>query len=269
MYTSTERLKRTPVLDKFEKEDMNPEGFGKGYVGRDYGAEPLGFARPQFPQEFYVPSNEWIERIEDLDANKAQVIDHRWERGFKSLDQGSTNYCWCAGPTGGYHYLRAMAGLPHVDMSTAAVAAVVKNYRNVGAWAGDALQYMEKYGSVPQSLWPQAAIDRKYDTDQVRRTRDQYKVLESFDLPDKSFHALVSSLLRGFPTTVGYQYWSHLVLAVGLTVHGSDPESDVGVIIQNSWSDNWKDRGTAVLMREKATPDEAIAMRQVTPSEGE
>lgn len=255
----------TDVVD--ERDPENPTEFRcKGYEPRDYGAAPFGSFGDRFPQEFYIPSTEWPDWIEELDANKAQCFHHKQRAGFKSLDQNGTNYCWINGPVQGCHYVRAMQGLPHVPLSPASVGAKIKNFRNQGGWGSEGLKYLRDHGCVPQSMWPANAIKRQYDTSEANEERKKYKVEEFYELPNRSFHALVSALLRGWPVAVGYNWWRHEVLACGVHIRGNDPESDTVVEIDNSWGTNWKDNGHGILVRSKATPDDAVVARVMTPS---
>lgn len=238
----------------------------RGYNPRDYGAAPYGSFAAPFPREFYIDSSEWSERIEALDKTKSQPFHHKKLAGFESLDQGRTNYCWINAPVQACHYVRAIQGLVHVPLSPASVGAKIKNFRNVGGWGSQGLEYLKKYGAVPQSMWPANAIDRRYDTNATMEIRAKYRVVESYELPDRSFHALVSCLLRGWPVAVGYNWWRHEVLACGLHIRGGDPESDTVVEIDNSWGTNWGDNGHGILVRSKATPDDAVAARVMIPS---
>lgn len=238
----------------------------KGYNPRDYGAAPLGCFGDVFPQDFYVPSSDWGEMIEKLDAYEAQPFHHKKKAGFKSLDQGNSNFCWINAPIQGSHYVRAMQGLPHIPLSPASVGAKIKNFRNVGGWGSEGLAYLAEHGAVPQSIWPANAIERKYDTSEANASREKYRVEEFYELPDKSFHALVSCLLRGWPVAIGLNWWRHEVLACGVHIQGNDPESDTVIEIDNSWGEGWGDNGHGILTRDKGTPDDAVVVRVMTPS---
>ena len=218
-----------------------------------------------FPQDFYIPSSDWPEMIEQLDILKAQPVHHKRLSGFKSLNQASTNYCWINAPIQTMHYVRAMQGLPHIPLSPASVGAPIKNYRNRGGWGSEGMAYLREFGAVPQSMWPANAIDRRYNTPENNAVRKKFKVEEFYELPDRSFHALVSCLLQGWPVAIGLNWWRHEVTACGVHIRGGDPESDTVIEIDNSWG-NWGDEGHGILVRSKATPDDAVVSRVVTPS---
>ena len=245
---------------------VNQNRYLKGYNERDYGAAPLGSFGDEFPRELYIDSSEWRDRIEFLDKNKAQCKHHKELAGFDSLNQGSTNYCWINAPIQACHYVRAMQGLPHVPLSPASVGAKIKNFQNVGGWGSQGLDYLKKYGAVPQSMWPANAIDRRYDTGENNAIRSQYKVTEFYELAVRSFHALVSCLLLGWPVAIGLNWWRHEVLACMALIRGSDPEADTVIDIDNSWGTSWGDNGHGILTRSKATPDEAVVARVLMPA---
>lgn len=234
-----------------------------GLSPRDYGAAPLGSFATVLPREFYIPSSEWAERIEKLEKTKGQPKDHKELAGFESLNQANTNYCWINAPVQAMHYVRSMQGLKHIPLSPASVGAKIKNFRNVGGWGSEGLKYCAEHGVVPQSLWPANAINRRYDTREADEARKNFKVDEFYELPDRSFHALVSCLLRGWPVAIGLNWWRHEVLACALYIRGSDPESDTVVDIDNSWG-GWGDNGHGILTRDKATPDDSVACRVIT-----
>jgi len=242
--------------------DDNDE-FGKGYGIRDYGAAPLGTFGDTFPKKLYIDSTLWPEMIEKADKNKAQPFHHKQLDGFDSLNQSNTNYCWGNAVIQGIHYLRAMNGLPHVPLSPASVCAPIKRYKNQGGWGSQALKYCVDHGVVPQSMWPANSRDKKYNNEETKAIRKEYQVNEFYELPDRSFHALVSCLLRGWPVAIGLNWWRHEVLACGVHIKGSDPESDTVVEIDNSWGTGWGDNGHGILVRAKATPDEAVCARVI------
>jgi hypothetical protein len=268
----TSNLKGRLIIDDsnytqfINETDGDGELLCRGYNPRDYGAAPFGSFADPLPQEFYIDSAEWAERIEMLDKVEGQPFHHKKRAGFKSLDQGKTNYCWINAPVQCCHYVRAMQGLEHIPLSPASVGAKIKRFRNVGGWGSEGMQYLVEHGVVPQSMWPANAIDSQYDTSAADTERAKYKVHEFYELPERSFHALVSCILRGWPVAIGLNWWRHEITACGLHIQGSDPESDVVVEIDNSWSESWGDNGHGILTRSKATPDDAVVARVLIPS---
>jgi len=241
-----------------------PRGMSKGYESRDWDEFPLGSFAAPFPLPL-IPRSEWRDRIEMLDKTKGWPKDHKELSGFPSLNQNGTNYCWTNAPVQAVHYVRAMQGQPHVSLSPASVGAPVKNYRNVGGWGSQSLDYIIEQGVAPVSLWPANGINRKYNTEEVRVERQKYKVTEWWELKDKDFNQLITCLLLGYPVAIGLNWWSHEVLACKVAVQGKD---DFLTDIDNSWG-GWGDNGHGFLTQRKATPDDAVTPRVVLPYGGE
>jgi len=231
----------------------------KGYIARNYEAFPEGSFAAPFPLPI-IPEGEWRDRIEMLDKKNGWPKDQKILSGFPSLNQNGTNYCWINGPVQAVHYVRAAEGLPHVPLSPASVGAKIKNFRNVGGWGSQGLDYLIKHGAVPQSLWPPNAIDRRYDTPEAEAARAKYKVVEWWELKERSFEQLVSCLMYGYPVAIGLNWWGHEVLACKVVIKGSAYFID----IDNSWGTSWGDNGHGLLTRSKATPDDAVAPRVST-----
>lgn len=236
-----------------------PEGLSKGYIERDFSAFPEGTFAAPLPVPL-IPRSEWRDRIEQMDKEKRWPKDHKLASGFKSLNQNGTSYCWINAPVQCIHYVRAIQGEKHVALSPASVGAPIKGYRNVGGWGSQGLKYMTEHGVAPQSLWPANGINRKYDTEEVRKERLKYVVDEWWELRANSFDHLVTCLLLGYPVAIGLNWWSHEVTACKVAVRGGD---DFLVDIDNSWGTGYGEDGHALLSQSKATPDDAIAARVV------
>jgi hypothetical protein len=252
------------IIDEAEAEKIAPlvpEGMSKGYEARDYSLYPTGTFASAFPLPL-IPFSEMPERIKDMTAQKRWPKDHKKRAGFKSLDQNGTNYCWINAPVQCIHYVRAIQGLEHVQLSPASVGAIIKNYRNVGGWGSEGLAFMTHSGVSPVSMWPANAISRQYDTPASRVERKKYIVDEWWELRARNFQELCTCLLLGFPVAIGLNWWGHEVTACELAIRGNDPESDILTDIDNSWG-GWGDNGHGLLVRSKATPDDAVVPRVV------
>lgn len=251
---------RGPIIDDSnwrQYAQAVPKDMSKGYESRDWSAHPLGTFCAAFPfPEF--PRSEWRDRIEQQVKSRAVPQMHR--RGFKSLNQNGTNYCWINAVIQGIHYARVKAGYQHVPLSPASVGAPLKGYRNVGGWGSQGAQYCMEHGVVPQSLWPANAIDRKYDTEASRAERQKYKIAEMYELKPNDIGQLITALLMGFTVAIGLNWWGHEVLAVAPLALGSD---SFGSTIDNSWGD-WQEDGFGNLNESKSTPDDAVAIRVIT-----
>lgn len=248
---------------EFASPHSTPDGLSRGYIPRDYEQFPEGaFAAPfDLP---VIPRSEWTDRIEEMERTKTRLSDLRRQAGMKSLNQNGTNYCWANGPTTCMQLIRLVNGQPFVELSPASVAAPIKGYRNVGGWGSQALEYIVEHGICSTEHWPANAINRKYDNAESRANRELHKVPEWWELRARSFDQLMTCLLLRIPVAVGYNWWSHEVCGIDPVVISANK---YGARILNSWGDGWEDRGEAVLAESKATPDDAVAPRVVTPSE--
>lgn len=232
------------------------EQMSRGMIPRDWAREPFGslpFARP-FDFDV-IPRSEWPALIEEKQANRSRLVDICDQAGLSVLNQNGTNYCWINGPTHCVEIIRVVMGLPMVRLSPASVGGPIKGYRNVGGWGTEGMKYLVEHGSVPQSMWPANAIDRRYDTPETRAIRAQFKVSEWIESRPRSFDQLATMLLLGFPVAVGYNWWRHEVTAMDLIVQGGE----FGIIIDNSWGTGWGENGRGILMERKATPDDAVS----------
>lgn len=233
----------------------------RGRVPRDYAKEPfgsLGYATPfNLP---LIPRSEWQGRCEEMERQKSRLSDLMRFQRIPSLDQNGTNYCWFHCVVTAMYAVRALNGLPHVDLSPASGAAIIKGYRNVGGWGGEALEFITQHGVAPASLWPTNAIARQYDNEESRAARKHHIIGEWFELQPRNLDELITCLLLRIPVAVGFNWWGHAVCAV-------DPvwsNGAIGTRIRNSWGASYGDSGFAVLQGSRQIPDDAVAPRVVT-----
>ena len=217
---------------------------------------------PAFPSEMLVPQSEWEARIKDMADSKSRLSDICDQAGLKCKDQGQTNYCWANAPTHCIEILRCVQNQNMVSLSPASVAAVIKNYQNVGGWGEEALRFIVDNGAVPTSMWPDNAIERKYDTAETKEVRKLYRVTEWWELRPRTVSELISCLINRIPVAVGYNWWGHEVTAVDpVWVNGA-----IGIRIRNSWGMVWGSKGYATLTGQRMLPDDAVSPRVAVAS---
>jgi hypothetical protein len=209
-----------------------------------------------------IPRGDWPAMIEEMDAKWMWATDRiRW----KSRDQNGTNFCWANGPCTAGEIQAAKQNIPYIEWSAASLACKINGYVNQGGWGSEAIKYLLETGACSVDLWPNTAINRKYDTAASQADRAHHKVLEWIDVPSDDFDALATCLLLGYACAVGYNWWRHEVCACRLVKTGSN---SYGVEIRNSWGD-WGSAnrhgvmGFSVLSESKGTPDDCQAVRQV------
>ena len=212
------------------------------------------------------------ERIEELERTKSRLFDLLAQAKIPPLDQGYTNTCHASGSVDGVQVARCAAGLPYVPLSGASVAGPVSNFRNwkpfpgrpagVGGWGLQDTRYIAEHGIAPQSLWPNADLNPKWNTPEVQRERQKYRVSPEgwLDLPRGQWEPLWTCVLLGYSCPVAHNEWSHLTNAITL---GIDSRGRINTLVRNSGYG--RDRtGHTWLPESFGTPDEALAVRLVT-----
>lgn len=236
------------------------DGMGKGYIPRDWQAEPYGSVAEPLPSSFLIPPSEFADRIRERQKQKAGLVEMANRIGLGVLNQGQTNYCWANGVVRCLELMDAKEGGSVTRLSPASVAAPVTNYRNVGGWGSQAHKYIRENGVAPQSTWPPNAIDRRY-FDASREARRNHGIVEWFEVPARDINVIISLVLQDIPVAVAYNYWRHLVCATDAVMEGNS----IGLVIDNSWSEGWGDNGRGVLVGNRAIPDEACCVRVAIP----
>lgn len=242
-----------------------PPGQGRGRIGRDYAKQPFGglsFAKP-FDDAWLIPRSEWPALIEEKERRKNRISDHLLNAGIPSLDQNGLPYCWGHGPTTAIIAIRCMAGDPYVLLSATSVCAPVKNFRKVGGWGGEALEWIIEHGIADVDHWPLNKVDRQYFNDATKANALTHRVTEWVELRPNNFDQMMSLLLRNIPVAVGYNWWSHEVCGCDPVMLGANR---FAARIRNSWTDSYGSKGFAVLEERKATPSDAVAPLVTLPS---
>lgn len=235
-----------------------------------YGSIPgaIPFEESELPT--IIDRSEWPDRIAEMDRIRGWGTNRIV---WPARNQQRTNYCWFNGPCLAAEVAAALQGLPHAEWSAASGACIVKSFRNQGGFGADAVAFLVKPGVCSTDLWPNAAIDRDYDTNEADADRVNHRVREWIDVPTdrQAFAAGTTCLLLGYALAVGYNWWRHEVAAVRVVQLGRD---SYGWEIRNSWGDDWGSKnehgvgGFSVLEEGKAAPDDCQAVRQVVPSQG-
>lgn len=199
-----------------------------------------------------IPEADWDDHIDQLERDKATLKDFCLESGLEVLNQGQTNYCWINSPTFCAMIARLQETGQCIRFSPASAGARIKNFRNVGGWGSEGLEFMIENGINEQDDWPANAIERRYDTPENREKAKKNRVLEYFHL--KSYEEVVSCILSGVPVACGFNWWSHEVTGMYVTLR----THNLG--IGNSWSPKWGEYGYGELEGRKRIPDDAVAM---------
>lgn len=231
-----------------------PEGHDSRLYSKAFGAE--------VPK---IPRSEWKPRLEEQKAKKRRIKDcQKWPCD----NQGSFPTCWSAGTCQTYSTARVMQlGIGnYVRISAMSLAVPISGGRR-GGYEGDAVEYLTKHGGVDEKLWGYRDPSSHDSDPQVQANRLRHKALETYECD--GFDEFATAMLLGFPCTVSYNWWSHVVMLVGLVE--IEPGS-FGLEIRNNWSDDYGDKneygfgGYAIFREGRGTPSGGFAFRQVTPS---
>jgi len=211
-----------------------------------------------------IPRSEWRARIKEQAERKRRISDHqRWECD----NQGSFPTCWSAGTCQAYSTARVMQlGMAnYVRISAMSLAVPISGGRS-GGYEGDAVNYLTKYGGVDVNLWGYTDPSRKSGP-AIAANRLLHKSLESYECD--GFDEFATALLLGYPCTVSYNWWSHVVMLTDLVEIES---GSFGFKIRNNWGEGYGDKGEygfggyAIFREGRGTPSGGFAFRQVTPS---
>jgi len=241
-----------------------PAGRGRGLETRDYSKNPVGYNSKPFDIPL-IPESQWQGLLDKQKAAKAQLHNIR-DTGnnggrIPSTDQMQTNFCWAHSSTGAVMLLRARQNEPFVPLSATAIACKIKNFRNVGGWGAESLEYIAEHGVPSLTYWPQGneGIKKHYDSPTTWENAAKHKVTEWMDMQPRSKAQLVTCLLLNIPVVSDFSWWGHSV--VTLSLMSLNP---FRTLIWNSWGDAWGDNGTGILEGSKAIPDGMIAPRSIS-----
>lgn len=252
---------------------VNGEKVHKGYVPRDFViqphcATPNAFDAVDMP---LIPRSEWSDRIKEMERTKSRLSDIRRVANnggiIPSLDQNGQGYCWAYGTGSAIMLARAVMNQPYVRVSPHAVACKIKNFRDQGGWGALSMEFAVKYGYPSDEFWPQKSMSRQWDNEKTWENAKLHQVTEGYwDLSKAVYNRnltwdqVMTLLLCRIPVVVDFNWWGHVVCY-------EDPvevePGSFGGRCLNSWSDNWGDKGEAVLRGNKAIPDGAVAPRVV------
>jgi len=265
-----------------------PDGMGRGYIERDLEKHPVGsLFGSQGVDEFnknvpLLSFEEIAERVEQSEKEKTRISDVRMigDNGnpMVSLDQNGQGYCWAYSPCQGIMIRRAQMGLPYIRLSAHSLACKVKGFRDEGGWCGLSATNAMTMGYVPVKYWSEKSMNRSLDNQANWEIAKGFRITEGFmDLQQPvygktlTFQQVLSCAVSGIPVAVDYNHWSHSILGMDPVLVTdrfalNDPRT-WGLRIWNSWRDQWGMLGTGVLLGQKAIPNGAVGIRDVTYTE--
>lgn len=233
--------------------------FGKGLDLGRRGPKPYeyGDVADPFPSTLLIAESEFQARIKEMEETGTNISSLIKKRKSPCKNQEQTNYCWFNSPTRCTEIVRMQQGEPQIILSPASGGAQVTNFRNVGGWGRDALEWIVENGLNDVKDWPANAISKQYATAANKAKAMQNRIVEWTELIPRNRQQLISMLLRRIPVACGFNWWGHEVTAVdAVWIDGT-----VAARFENSWGPSYGDNGLFILQGSKMLPDDAVAPR--------
>jgi len=210
-----------------------PPGCKRGLdlSARGPGEYEYGAAADPFPAEWLVPRHEWQARIQEMEERKSRLSDICTLANLPYQDQNGLNYCWIASPAYALRVMRCLQNQPDIALSHASGGAQIKNFRNVGGWGKEALEWIASKGLNADSDWPANSLNKKYLTAENKAKALLNRVVEWNELAPRNIDQAVSVLFRRMPLPAGFNWWSHEVTLI-------DPvwlDGDIAFRFRNQW----------------------------------
>lgn len=232
---------------------IDGEQKGHGLVPRDWQSHPLGCyaAESEFPDSMLIPENEWEERLKELRAKRAGLLDLRNASGGKldSLNQGKYPLCWAFSTTKCVMYLEAIEGQSVEKLSAWWLAGRETGWRSRGGWGSASLDRAVKDGIPTYNAAP--SFDKKYDNPEVKANAARRKVQEWWagsEDRDKRRHQFNTAMLLSLPCIGDWNFWSHSTSVIDLKKIGTS-------VVDNSWSNSAGDHGLYYIEKNHGVPD--------------
>ena len=265
------------IIDDTTPADVTHDpAFARGYVERDLLIDPPGmFADPTgtIPDMTY---DEIAQRIKEQVEAESSLKHVRRRANIASLDQNGQGYCWAYSNGMVLIIGRARDGQPYVRLSPHAVACKIKNFRDEGGWCGLSAKFAREVGYPSEEFWPQKSMSRSHDNPATWANAALHKTSEEWvDLAKPVYDQnltkkqVLTALVMNLPCSVDFNWWGHSVCALQAVVRGNRTTpvaQDFGILILNSWTDGWGDKGEAELWDGKSVPDGAVCIRSSTVS---
>jgi len=267
------------VIDDSTKLESICNGF-RGLAPRDTNKFPAGVyssTKPYDAVEFPLVKESDYEVLIKEGVKEKSFLNHIRDIGddgkqIPSLVQGGYGYCWSHSTVHAVTLIRARDNQPYIPLSAFAVAATIKNGRNEGGWSALSLDFIAAKGIPSQKFWPQGNANVRNGTKECWDDAAKNRVTESWvDMAAPvykrklTFQQVMTLLLNRIPVACDFMWWGHAVCAVAPVIV---EKGSYGLMIWNSWGDDWGDKGMAILRGERAIPDNAVAPRVVMANNG-
>lgn len=160
-----------------------------------------------------LDEQECKERAEFLEREKASIL-HLFEANAVPVkDQNGHGYCWAYGAISALEAAWLVSGRAYRELDPHSIASYVKNGRDQGGWANQALKPATDMGVVPAGVWPRHSRNhRLWNQQEIRDAAKPYRPLEWVDIPRGDMPILRSLLCSNMACGMGLMWWGHLIM---------------------------------------------------------
>ena len=249
---------------------------GYGAVPRDYDLDPVAVRQEPTGLQL-IPESEWDARYDEQERFKASLEhlflpDPNGPPAFVNLDQGRDGDCWAYSTGHAVMFDRLRRGMPLVRLNPHGVAAMLGRPGN-GGWCGLSAKFGREHGYPVEGTgpgqWPLHSHNLRYDTPECRASMALHKIAEDwYDLGRREWDQKLSRAQRAtlafmnIPVPADRMWWAHSTCDIRWV---RVEAGSWGALTLNSWK-GWGRHGLAVIRRENANADGAVAVRSTTAS---
>lgn len=232
----------------------------------------LMFAKPAADFEL-IPREQWPDLISQKDREKSWLKNICDDLNIPVKDQDGLGYCWVYGNGAALEVLRAVHGLPYIELAPESVGGPINGWRNEGGMPDEALEYIVQNGMCPQSYLDRAnSLSPSRWKDGWKAAALLFRAVEYIgSVASKLWDFACTCALRNIPTVPWFNWWSHCISGsyqLRVTSGGI-----IEILNRNNWGKGWGDNGYGWFREGSGngggTPSGICAPRVVMPTEAE
>jgi hypothetical protein len=234
------------------------------------GSSGLMFAKPLSEAFEIIPEEQWPDLIADKDRKHNWLDDIIGDLPCK--DQDGLGYCHGYGPVTALEVMRALSGLPYVELSAESVAGRVTGWQNEGGDPEEDLQVLKEYGACAAAYMDRAnSIRPKQWQAGWESNALLHRSVEVFAGLDGDLWTMAgTAALRNQCTSPWYNWWSHCISG-SYRLRYNPKTRQVERKDRNNWGMDWGEKGYCWFskgqQRSGGTPSGLVIVRAPTPSE--